>query len=189
MTPVAVLIAGTHGYHDDWWRPGSSFVKQLNEERIRTADSSDPYTWCTKLDGVLGGNEVWESAGHALRWYVRSKVGPYPVSIIAHSHGGQVAAYAAAQGLQIERLITVATPVRGDMDGVYREATKNISWWRHLHSDNDLWQVFGGLMDGRWGIHREMPHADENIMVEGIQHGKFLDPELWSTNYWWEWLR
>lgn len=189
MTPIAILVPGTHGYRDDWWHPAKTFVQTMNNEGIRTADATDPYVWCTKLDGIFGDNEVWETAGKALTWYARSKIGHYPISVVAHSHGGQVAAYAAANGLLVERLITVATPVRADMEDVYREATKNVAWWRHLHSDKDFWQVLGGLMDGKWGIHREMPHADENIMVHGMQHGEFLHPGLWSSNYWWQWLK
>lgn len=189
MKPVAILIAGTHGFNDAWWHPGSEFVQTMEGELIRTADKSDPYEWDTKLDGIIGGNEVWETAGKALTWYARAKVGHYPISVVAHSHGGQVAAYAAANGLQIDRLVTVATPVRHDMEPLYRAATKNIGCWYHLHSDVDIWQILGGLFAGKWGIHREMEFADYNIMVPQVQHGEFLDVKLWNDNDWWSFLK
>ena len=189
MTPIVVLVAGTHGHHDSWWKPESDFSRMLLSHGIRVADNSDPYAWCTRLEGLFGNNVVWDTSGKALRWYARSKVRHYPLSVVAHSHGGQVAAYAAAQGLQIERLVTVATPVRGDMDEVYSKAAQNIGRWVHLHSNNDIWQVLGGLMDGKWGIHREVPYADENIMVPDIQHSDFLHPELWEENGWWTYIK
>jgi len=189
MTPISILVAGTHGHKNPWWKPGSPFMQAMIGQRIRPADLSDPYSWCTNLDGLFGKNEIWEASGHALRWYARSKISHYPVSVVAYSHGGQVAAYAAANGLHIDRLITVATPVRKDMEAVYEAAKGNIDSWYHLHSDSDLWQVLGGLMDGKWGIHRTMPFADENVMVNNIHHSDFLNPELWDQNYWWEWLK
>lgn len=164
-------------------------MKAMTAAGIRPADVSDPYIWCTNLDGLFGSNKVWEAAGAALRWYAMSKVRHYPVSIVAHSHGGQVAAYAAANGLQVDRLITVATPVRKDMEPVYKAARENIQSWYHLHSDSDLWQVLGGLRDGRWGLHRTMPYADENVVVNNVDHSEFLNPALWDQNYWWEWLK
>src|SRR5438094_7944279 len=37
------------------------------------------------------------------------------VSVVAHSHGGQVLAYAAAHGLVLDVAVTVATPVRSEL--------------------------------------------------------------------------
>lgn len=188
MTPICILVAGTHGLNDDWWQPHSKFAKMLTEHRIRLADESDPYTWCTNLDGLRGSNSVWDTSGNALRWYAHSKVRHYPLSIITHSHGGQVAAYAAAQGLQIDRLVTVAMPVREDMHNIYQAAAKNIGHWVHMHSNGDIWQVLGGLMDGRFGIHREVPFADENVSVPGLRHSEFLNPQLWEDYGWWAYV-
>lgn len=189
MTPIAILVAGTHGHKNPWWHPGSPFMQALIAAGIRPADISDPYVWCTNLDGLFGSNKVWEAAGSALRWYAQAKIRHYPVSIVAHSHGGQVAAYAAAHGLYVDKLITVATPVRKDMEDVYRAASMNIGSWYHLHSDSDFWQVLGALRDGAWGIHREMPYADMNLMVRNVNHSEFLNPEMWEKNNWWDWLK
>lgn len=189
MTPIAVLVAGTHGLNDNWWKPGSKFCSMLYQHRIRCADSSDPFVWCTGLDGLIGDNSVWESSGAALRWYAHSKVRHYPLSVVAHSHGGQVAAFAAAHGLHIDRLITAAMPVRKDMDAVYSKAKRNIDKWVHLHSDSDMWQVLGGLRDGKWGIHREVPYADVNICEKELSHRDFVDDKLWWKNDWCQYLR
>jgi hypothetical protein len=90
----------------------------------------------------------------------------------------QVALFAAASGLKIRTLITVAGPVRKDMREVAAKARGNIHRWVHVASDSsDRWQWMGTLFDGKLGIIREHPLADRNVRIKDVGHSQLLrDP-------------
>ena len=187
MVPT-ILVPGTWGDSQAWWREGSPFWIAARHVGIPLQNSLDAYNWTTEVDGILGKNRDWETAGDALRWYSLAK-GHTTVNVVAHSHGGQVALHGAAESLRIDTLITVATPVRRDMEEIAKKARRNIKLWMHLQSDSsDLMQWLGELMDGRIGIYRQMPLADKNIMEPGVGHSGLLDPGLWTKRGWWTWL-
>lgn len=191
MIPT-ILIPGTWGDSDAWWRQGSPFWTAALEAGVTLQNGDDPYNWTTEVDGLLGRNRDWETAGDALRWYVAAR-GEETVNVIAHSHGGQVALYAAAGGLSINTLVTVATPVRADMEPVIAKARVNLPRWIHLRSDNSDWfQWFGEILDGRlaWpGSVRDFPLADKTVIEGGVGHSGLLDPETWTKLKRWEWVR
>lgn len=181
--PPVVLVAGTWGdWEDQWWRPDSEFARMLREDGVTLLAPDDPFRWTTKLEGIVGQNTEWERAGDALRWYVGEKLGAGErVSVVGHSHGAQVIAYAGAGGLKIDRLITVAAPVRNDMRAVYAAARKNIWLWVHLYGNSaDLMQRLGSWFDGSWHLRRRMKAADLNLRHPGVGHSELLDPGLWK---------
>jgi pimeloyl-ACP methyl ester carboxylesterase len=198
MTPT-ILIAGTWGQDDPWWKPDSPFWKEAIAHGLELIDEREPFDWTGDIDGILGKNTRWEDAGEKLLYYVRLKhterrmkglPGADPVNVIAHSHGGPVGLMAAARRLRIGTLITVATPVRKDNESVIAMAKPNIRRWVHLRSDySDWWQWFGELMDGRLGIYRDFPQADCNVLEPGVGHSGLLDPALWTARGWWNWVR
>jgi hypothetical protein len=141
------------------------------------------------LDGLDGNDENWDAAGRALAHYImpplcdHAIIPPSETFIIAHSHGGNVVAYACGvYGLKVSGLITVATPVRKNMDAVYKKAAENIDRHLHLYAGwKDYMQILGGLFDGQWGIHRDMPYAEKNAKMPG-GHGDILrDPKLFQN--------
>lgn len=192
-----VLVPGTHATlrdnHDDqWWQPGSAFTTFLGSFDLYPARSR-PFIWSSNLDGVRlwpwrwfsKDNHVdWKAAAHHLidhLYYV-------PIcdrNLIAHSHGLQVVLYAASFGLPISTLVSVMSPVRGDMKKVAAAARPNITNWWHLHSDwSDKMQVLGGLFDRQWGVQRKHPLADIDRSVPGVGHSSILKPEhmtMWSS--------
>lgn len=158
---------------------------------VTLLDATRPFIWSTRLGGVGFGDDDrlgWKAAGVNLFAYVvpprcpDRQVPPIETIIITHSHGLQVALYAAAEGLKIDTLIDVAGPVRRDMAYIARTARQNIRFWAHLvGGKRDLWQVAGALFDGHLGIVREHPLADTNTRVPGAWHGGPLrDPALFS---------
>lgn len=192
-----ITVAGTNaaGKHD-WDCIDSPFTKFLeaNEYGQLVPDVLERYEWSTALDGVEGDNNTWDASGRALRDYFipplyhQSLLAAKDTFIISHSHGGNVVAYACGKyGLKINGLITVGTPIRGDMYDMYKAAHENIDHHLHLHGGwKDYWQVFGALFDGRFGIHREHPFA-VNIKVPG-GHGSVLREQkyfpLWVSRKW-----
>jgi len=191
MVPT-ILVAGTWGDSDAWWRQGSAFYKAALKAGVTLQNGDDAYNWTTEVDGIFGRNRDWETAGDALRWYAAAK-GHTTVNVIAHSHGGQVALYAAAGGLRIETLVTVATPVRWDIEPVITKARAKITRWIHLRSDSsDLWQWFGEILDGRFawpGSVRDFPLADKTVIEGGVGHSGLLEPATWTKLKRWEWVK
>lgn len=195
-----ITIAGTWGSRHplDWYNPDSSFshfFAQCGAKQLIT-NPLNRYMWSTELDGVIGKNDTWDAAGRALADYIvppllgKSLLAPKDTFLIAHSHGGNVVAYACGKyGLKVEGLITVGMPVRKDMDDVYKAASSNITRHLHLYAGwRDYWQNFGTLFDGRWGIHRQHPYANWNDKVPGGDHGSILrNPSffhLWLDRGW-----
>jgi hypothetical protein len=211
--PLTVLVAGTwelSGSEDldsldalvkanqlerlPWWHPPSLFWREAVLRGVNVCPV--PFIWSTEIDGVIGKNWAWYAAGHALLYFVHSEypsetdVLLKPVNIIAHSHGGQVAIFAAAYGLLVDTLVTVGTPVRHDVKRYRKAARPNIKRWVHIYSPNDPMQIEGTLGDGggllEWP--REISQADQNISeptMEPGSHSKLLDPALWTSRRWW----
>lgn len=122
-------------------------------------------------------------------------------NVLAHSYGGNVGLYAAAgtrdpderdgcfgfDGVPIRRLITVATPPRGDMDAVADRAKARIGYWLHVTDTRGDWmQRLGQVFDGRFSFtpRKLQLKADQNIGIPKINHSKlFTDADkfpLWE---------
>jgi pimeloyl-ACP methyl ester carboxylesterase len=180
-------VAGTWGYDGDpdpseWWHPYSPWANFMAGRNIFHLDPDEPFVWDGAIDGLnwpwstsRQKNLGWMAAATQLKRWLKT----VPVcdrNIVAHSHGGQVALYC-AMSLPINRLVTVSTPVRAEMDAVARAAVCNIAggWW-HLHGDwKDRWQIFGGLMDGACRIERRfLIPGVVNMGFPGIGHTDLL---------------
>lgn len=88
---IAILVSGTWGEKDlhPWWSPDSPFAGMLREAGATLPP--EPFRWSTDLDGVIGENRVWETAGAALTWFAHKHSPGEAVNLVAHSHGGQTA--------------------------------------------------------------------------------------------------
>jgi len=202
-----VAVPGTWAWRDRhdpeaWFQPTSPFaatMRTLGYEPLR----SRPFQWTTRINGNHAwrrwlalfipcgwerGDQIdWQAAAPALVDYC--EIGTGPDVIIAHSHAGQVVAYAASEyGLRVPLVITVSTPPRDDMEGAYYTLTKSTRW-RHLYDGHrDLIGGLGMIGDGALFGQRSMDYALENIKLEGVSHTGILnDPSklhLWATEGW-----
>ena len=174
LIPGTWANTGRNAPQDEWWHPTSAFSKALRQK----GHSICSFPWDTKLDGIVGPNSEWIKAGINL-----GLICPRNAIIIAHSHGGQVASYAAANGLKINKLITLATPVRADVP--YDLAKKHINTWTHVYGYFDWVQVSGSLMDGKFQLFpRKMKYADKNIKIK-VDHSNMHTVETWDKyNLW-----
>lgn len=188
-----LLVAGTSGLfgwdahargHVDWWRTGSPFVQALEAHGHQLADPDDGYSWTGDLDGLIARDREWLEAGNALRWWWRAHGGAD--AVIGHSHALQVIAYAR---IPAPVLVTVGSPVRGDLMAEYAKLAAVVGRWRHLYSDADCWQILGEFRDGSglgtW--RRTLPWA-ENVFVPGRSHAGLLEPAVWDALGAWGWL-
>lgn len=164
-----------------------------------------PFVWSTDINGQQFWRRWfgfapkvndWQAAGHNLYAYCVPAVAPdrrVPSShlhVIAHSHGLQVVLFACADGLKINTLVSVGSPVRADLLDVARRARPNIRFWWHFHSDaTDRWQWLGETGDGKWqwpwAVDRTHPFADQNVGLPGVGHSNILHDtrifnEVWA---------
>ena len=190
----------------DWWQPDSALSWYLIRQGLDHLRPHDPFAW----SGDVGGgfrwpfrtnrtHTDWQAGGKALRWYLRdgrmrrNYVRVAERRVISHSHGLQVVLYACAEGLWLDRLVSVTAPIRADMAEIARRARPNIGKWVHVHTDNDKMQVYGAILDGVWGIHRKaewkhadgtVTRADEQVSIPGVGHSGLLNTV--SNFHWWE---
>jgi hypothetical protein len=175
-----------------WWAPGSEFWAHLAPHGIAPALVKErPFKWSTdagdtwnpfrRLFGTPRFSD-WEAAGESLVYFTDRMD---DVVVIAHSHGGQCALFAASYGVRIRKLITIGTPVRQDMRHIIALARPYIGeWWHVTDADSDCIGWWGAFADGKVGNKREFDQADENIKIDGIKHSGLLsDPKQF---HWWE---
>lgn len=202
MIPI-LAIPGTWGWRgssDGQWydpsSPWSAYLRGQGFDHLRGPDRR-PFVWTTDLNGQQAWRRLfkkkpdtidWQCGGQNLyAWLVPPLAPdrcqpPAMTHLIAHSHGLQVALFACADGLKVNTLISVGSPVRSDMIDVWKRARPNIGYWLHLHSDyTDRWQWFGAIGDGALGIVRAHPMADLNHALPGVGHSEILtDSRLFS---------
>jgi hypothetical protein len=187
-------IQGTHGWRErgQWWMPDSPFMANMNRLGHSHVAPEDPFVWSTDLNGAslwrLFGKRAkhrdWHAGGKALAWYLRDV--PYADrNLIAHSHGLQVALFAATVGdIYIRSLVSVASPERADMDEVAVNALCSIGRWVHVIDARADWLAWLGQMtDGRWFGSRRCCHANVNIELPGVGHSGLLVDEK-HFHYW-----
>lgn len=181
-----ITVEGTWGSTRDkldWWRFGSTFWHYLilNGFARTSVPDDKKFHWDDKVEGIWGKNRRWRLGGERLGYYAQAyRDTNKKLLVIAHSHGGQVAAYAAARGMRIDCLVTVATPVRKDMTLTYSDAARNVGCWIHLYSDSSDWmQWFGSWFDGSWRLKREIGAADVTLCVPKVGHSGLLNNEIW----------
>lgn len=200
-----IAIGGTWAWNGSskgqWYDPDSPWsanmrLKGFQHHHLLTG-SPRPFVWDTDLEGVqfwrrwFGRPSTldWQTAGMNLFAYCvppifpSAQIPPCNLNIIAHSHAMQVVAFGAADGLKVNTLITVGSPIRADMLDVYRRARPNIGFWWHFHSDySDHVQWLGEFADGRLGIVRQQPFADQNVGLPGVGHSNILkDMQLFDA--------
>lgn len=185
-----ILVDGTHGAYDkdDWSRPDGRMVQEvLPACGLLPVNNDTPFRWSTALEGLWGKDIEWRVAGMALYQYAvpwlcpAHRIPGNDLLVISFSHGAQVALHAFAQGLK-GRLLTINPPVRSDMESVIATARPNLLRWVNLYGDwKDVWAVLGAVGDGHFGLRRQFPQADVNLLVRGPHGAALRDSKFTAT--------
>lgn len=210
MPTSTVIIHGTYAYTGTprdvgaYWYPGSPFWLAGEAHGVRFVGRGDPFEWAANVGGVgwprwvrrtlgVGPSRrftIWKAAGQALRWYCAAH-GLKEVNLLAHSHGGHVAAYLAHRRTAIPRvrtLVTVAMPRRADMAPIYAGAAARVDRWVALEGGADrTWGVWGRIGDGVFGA-APLPATVERVVEPGATHTSLLDLARWTELGRWAWL-
>ena len=138
--------------------------------------------WSSALSGTLfcGSKHLaWQYGGDVLRRFLLT-VPLDDRNLVAHSHGGQIVAYALAGGVQVRSVVTVASPVRRDMGEVWAATGLNPDMHLHLYAVGwgDRWRWFGQ----RGRFKREMENTT-NVKIEGGHSGMLNRPYFYSKQW------
>lgn len=188
-----VLVHGTWGRNDSWFRPGSPFVEGVRREGLELVHPTEPFFWSGRIGGFKSwvvpddpedalddhGLLEWANEARHLTYYCAAMRPGEPVSVLAHSHGGQLAQIAIVAGaLKVHHLITVSTPPRKDLREISRLVPALIrGQWVHLYGEfwKDWMIKLGQFLDGHLGWVRTFPEASKNVLVRGAGHSDILD--------------
>lgn len=191
--PVTYIpIPGTDAWDEDennyqWYERGSTFTRHLATQNL-VLHAVGYLPWSTSLDGFLGRHPhkhtIWKGAAKHMLCHLE-RVPFAERNIVAHSHGGQVVFYAMSYGLRIRNLITVGTPVRGDMEKTLLSGLGNVDYWHHIcDSKTDKTSILGALFDGKLRVKHTFDLCSSQDDIKGIGHSKILNEqqsiELWN---------
>ena len=91
-TPVSATIVFLHGsfaVNSTWYRPGGAFYEEVAKHAPAKKQTLSPFSW----SGKFTSKAIIEDAGELVK-YLLSLPPNEEISIIAHSNGGNVTAYA-----------------------------------------------------------------------------------------------
>ncbi len=184
-TPTGlVLVEGTGG-GKTWAAPGTPFRTMLEAEHFLVRWFQG---WALLVDGLdpfARDHPVWTAGAWGLSYFLEGL--PYEArNLIGHSHAVNVILLAIALGkIPIRRLVTICSPVRGDMQAVADEAAPRIGRWRAIHATGgDPVQRLGELGGGHVGA-LTWRQAHETLAIPDIKHGLLFTPaflELWRLD-------
>lgn len=191
MSAPLLLLHGTWGRNDLWYRSLSPFVLGARSAGLSLVHNTEPFLWSGRVGGMFGitpddpsdllddrGRLEWANEARHAVYYCAAHRPNQEVSIIAHSHAGQLALLAITYGqLKVRHLITVSTPVRKDMRFARMRTRELISGkWIALHGDfwKDRMIKLGELFDGSIGWTMEFPEAHENRHITGHGHSTMI---------------
>lgn len=199
MRPTFVIpVHGTWGLKDKspWWKLNSNFEKFCRINNIFFYGGHDSFVWSGRIDGFNFGfkdnHYDWLTAGLSLKYYLKEV--PYDDrNLILHSHAWPVFLYS---GAKVRNVITVGSPMRGDILNLAINARDSKLFNYHLHIYDMLFDriaFLGQIGDGRWFGSRHCDTATDNKKLKGIGHTKILtDPEhigKWDSEGWFDVLR
>jgi hypothetical protein len=160
--------------------------------------------WTVDTNGLFGyGNGSkkllpWGPSGNndadrlAAAWMLRKMIAAHPfgtgakLTIIAHSHGGNVALAASRLGLEIDTLIALSKP---QMDAEVYQPGKNIRNFYNLAANGWDWIQYGGSATS--GHYKTDPHAINRSFDTSQSKLKAHAALVWDDGVrekWWQWF-
>ena len=212
--PVAGTFARKRDDHAaSWYRIGSPLDRLLDTLGYQRVDQNgdrrkpDQGFWSGDINGLMlqralwwrDKHPAWKTGGETLRKFMLARRAEFSdgVTLVLHSHGGQVGAYALADlppfyvcgsgGCEQDNLsgafpihvVTCDMPVRADMREVYSRASRSVVSWTHLYSEPGWKAMMRKLGDGQiFSNPRLLSVATHNIEVAGGHSGYLSDPKF-----------
>ncbi|MGG1305238.1 RHS repeat-associated core domain-containing protein, partial [Brevibacillus agri] len=155
----AWLVHGTFSDNSTWKDDFVTYFKGLYKEDVRK------FEWSGDNDNTARVKAAQSLAADIMNWRSIKGNEKKPIRLIGHSHGGNVSILAANvlehEGIQVETLVTIATPVR-ELE-YYLEYP--VGQHLHVYNERDGVQVNGGSVWLLGEAKREFTNA-ANIKIE-----------------------
>ena len=196
--PVAGSLARKRHDHElSWYRRDSPLDRLLATLGYQRVDQNgdlykpDKGFWSGDINGLMlqraifwrDKHPAWKTGGETLRKFIQSRLAEFVdgVTLILHSHAGQVGAYALAElpapGAVPIHVVTCDMPVRADMRDVYESASTSVASWTHLYSEKGWKSRMRWMGDGQlFKNPRVLPVATRNIEIKGW-HSEYLSDQ------------
>lgn len=184
------------GKHPQWWEQSSKWSQFLEQHGYYQHSPDDPFIWSTEIGGLFWmkrNMRSWMAAGNNLRqWMSLRGIALLDRNVVSHSHGAQVVAFAAASGLKLNTVISVAPPFRKGVP--YDRLIAQCERWLVIEDPGfDFTAALGELFDGRI-FPGHAPHDPKVTVIKspGIQHSRVLNEpafiDRWHSELWMDWL-
>jgi pimeloyl-ACP methyl ester carboxylesterase len=167
LTRTTLLIHGTWARAYEWWQPGGSFHTFLGSWRPDLYGEADRFEWT----GGYSPNARADAASQLVDWIKAHD--DDGLSLVTHSHGGNVAFLATWGGPKIGDLILLSCPVRSeyvpDFGQVGRLVSVRVKWDLVILAD-----------EGRQRF--DDPRITEIVLPIWFNHSATHHPDVWTAN-------
>ncbi|MDN5753625.1 MAG: hypothetical protein L0H15_10155 [Nitrosospira sp.] len=179
---MVIVVHGTYALEQTWWRWPSPFTEYLDTLTAASLPVGDGSVY-KGTDFFQWSAENYDSRRRSAALDLAAWIRDHPadhLTIVAHSHGGNVSMLATRHGVKIERLILLGSPIRTD----YTPDLRNVGILYNIYSFGDLIQTVGTKPHQR-GEGRSL--GDSEKVVNFLARNGFLGPghsDLHDVNVW-----
>jgi pimeloyl-ACP methyl ester carboxylesterase len=170
-----VLVHGTWASQDSgaWWKPGGNFFDYLVAQAVPGLHQLEStFSWSgDNRDGARSS-----AAKRFAEWLKAQK--PKSLHVVGHSHGANVALLATKEGLEIENLVMLSTPIREDY--VAKMDWGRLGAVRSVQAEHDaVVAIARGVKRFPAGVgHGKLKESE----IKESGHSKTHDPEVWTRH-------
>ena len=176
-----------------WWQPGGDFHGYMRSQHCPALyDGEVPFSW----GGNLSDDDRLRGAVNLCIWAERQRS---PISVFAHSHGGNLAMQASwpdfgrglgrpegtGEGLSIDKLVLLSCPIHWEH---YQPSWANVGSLFHVRVPLDL-VVLADRLHNTFGSWTRLKLPDEALRLANVSehrigsrwfdHGASHDPQVW----------
>ncbi len=183
---MVIVVHGTYALAQAWWRwpsPFTEYLDSLTAPSLTAGNGSvykdtDFFEWSAR-----DYDSHRRSAALDLATWIHDHPADH-LTIVAHSHGGNVAMLATRQSVKVERLILLGSPIRTD----YTPDLRNVGILYNIYSFGDLIQTIVGTKPHQRGEGRSLGDSEKvvNFLARnglfGPGHSDLHDVNVWEAN-------
>ena len=144
--PISIAVHGTWSrlVEDRWYAPEGKLNRHIREEsRVKELYAEEDYF---RWSGAYHLAEREAASAELIAWQ-RARTRPIRVAF-AHSHGGNVVMGAASEGLQVQLLVLMHTPVLARSEEAWSQVRQNVGRTLVMRTRADLVVLADGLRNG-----------------------------------------
>jgi hypothetical protein len=167
---LGTIVHGTFAWPESWWEPGGDFHTYVKNNVCTNVYSGGmPFDW----NGGYRGRHRKIAAERLARW-AQDAAGGKLCCVFAHSYGGVIALMSTTEGVQIENLVLLSTPVE-QVAVEWRNVDRALSLRIHA----DLVRLAARRRQ------RFTENVEENYIPRWfVDHGDSHNSSVWADGSW-----